>query len=118
MLPREDVSPQQAGQGGREGGAEGAIVDAEGHAVDGGPEGAVADGVGVDAALVVQCHPGLDDAAEEDGGADVRARELVSIISSASSSVLLHFPPNLKPHPSFRWERKWAPLDGRERDSK
>ena len=73
VLLAQDVPPEQAGQGGAEGGAEGAVVDAEGHGVDGGPEVAVGDGRAVE---VVDDLPGLDDAREEDGGADVGAGEL------------------------------------------
>ena len=73
VLARENVPPQQARQGGAEGGAEGAVVDAQGHAVHGAPEGAVGD----DGALVRVDHlPRLDDPGQQDGRADVGAREL------------------------------------------
>lgn len=73
----QDVAPQEAGQRAREGQGEGAVVDAQGHAVHGGPKGAVADG---DAVLAVDFLPGLDDAREEDGGADVGTGELVTMM--------------------------------------
>ena len=60
VLLGEYVAPQQAGERRADGGAEGAVVDAERHAVDGRPEGAVADA----AAAVggVQRLPRQDDA--------------------------------------------------------
>jgi hypothetical protein len=74
MLLVQNVSPEQTRQRSAESSAESAVVDADGHAVDGGPEGAVADG---DAVVGVDLLPGLDDAGEEDGGADVCACELL-----------------------------------------
>lgn len=73
MLPSQDVAPEQTGQGSAKGSAESAVVDADSHAVDGCPEGALGDG---DTVLAVDFLPGLDDAGEEDGGADVCARKL------------------------------------------
>ena len=59
VLLAQDVPPKQASKGGAEGGAEGAVVDAEGHGVDGGPEVALGDGCAVE---VMDDFPGLDDA--------------------------------------------------------
>lgn len=78
VLAGEDVFPQQTCQGGRERSAEGAVVEPDGHAVHGGPEGAVGNG---DPVARVDDLPGLDDAAEEDGGADVGACELCAHMS-------------------------------------
>lgn len=73
MLLGQDIPPQETCERRRQGGGEGAVVDAEGHGVDGGPEGAVADGGAVEA---VDFLPSLDDAGQKDGGADVGAGEL------------------------------------------
>ena len=73
MLLVQDVSPKQARKRSAESSAESAVVDANGHAVDRGPEGAVADG---NAIVGVDLLPGLDDAGEEDCGANVCACEL------------------------------------------
>ena len=59
VLLAQDVPPEQAGQRSAESGAEGAVVDAEGHGVDGGPEVTLGDGRAVE---VVDDFPGLDDA--------------------------------------------------------
>lgn len=70
----ENIAPQHASQGSAERKAKRAVVYANGHAVDGAPKGAVRDG---DVRLLeVDLLPGLDDAGEEDGGADVCAGEL------------------------------------------
>ena len=73
VLAGENVTPQETSERGTKSGAEGAVVDTQCHAVHGGPEGAVRDG---DAAVVVDLLPSLNDAGEEDSGADVCAGEL------------------------------------------
>lgn len=73
MFSRQNVPPQHAGERGTEGGTEGAIVDAESHAVDGRPEHALRNGVAV---ARVDFDPGLEDAADEDCSADVGSGEL------------------------------------------
>lgn len=81
MLLVQDVSPKQTRKRGAESCAESAVVDADGHAVHCRPECAVADGnvvVGVD------LLPRLDDAGEQDGGANVCACELERVLASSS----------------------------------
>lgn len=78
MFSRQNVPPQHAGERGTEGGTEGAIVDAESHAVDGRPEHALRNGVAV---ARVDFDPGLEDAADEDCGADVGSGELEGWVS-------------------------------------
>lgn len=73
VLFGQDVSPQETGEGAGEGQTEGAVVDAQGHGVDGGPKGAVADGDAVDTVDFLPC---LNDTGEEDCGSDVGAGEL------------------------------------------
>jgi hypothetical protein len=68
------VSPEQTRERSAESSAESAVVDADGHAVHRGPKCAVADR---DAVVGVDLLPCLDDAGEEDGGADVCACELL-----------------------------------------
>ena len=84
MLLVQDVSPKQASKRSTERSAESAVVDADGHAVHGGPERAVADR---DAVVGVDLLPCLDDAGEEDGGADVCACELVGVLVGALAPV-------------------------------
>lgn len=74
MLFVQDISPEQARKRRAESSAESAVVDADGHAVHCRPERAVADW---DAVVCVNLLPCLDDAREEDGGADVCACELM-----------------------------------------
>lgn len=78
MFSRQNVPPQHAGERGTEGGTEGAIVDTESHAVDGRPEHALRNGVAV---ARVDFDPGLEDAADEDCGADVGSGELEGWVS-------------------------------------
>jgi hypothetical protein len=80
MLLVQDVSPEQTRERSAESSAESAVVDADGHAVDGGPECSVTDR---DAVVGVDLLPGLDDAGEEDGGADVCACELLGVLVGA-----------------------------------
>lgn len=78
MFSRQNVPPQHAGERGTEGGTEGAVVDAESHAVDGRPEHALRNGVAV---ARVDFDPGLENAADEDCGADVGSGELEGWVS-------------------------------------
>lgn len=78
VFSRQNVPPQHAGERGTEGGTEGAIVDTESHAVDGRPEHALRNGVAV---ARVDFDPGLEDAADEDCGADVGSGELEGWVS-------------------------------------
>lgn len=78
MFSRQNVPPQHAGERGTEGGTEGAVVDAESHAVDGRPEHALRNGVAV---ARVDFDPGLEDATDEDCGADVGSGELEGWVS-------------------------------------
>ena len=74
VLAPQDIPPQESGQRGAEGGAEGPVVDTESHAVDGGPKGSVGDRR--HSGLLVDEDPGLQDSANEDGGANVGTRKL------------------------------------------
>lgn len=84
VLSCENVAPEQAGERGTEGSAESAVVEPEGHAVDGSPEGAVSDRAMT--RRVVDLLPGLDDTREKDGRADVCAGELRDNVSKTSDS--------------------------------
>lgn len=75
VLPGQDVSPEETGQRGAERRAEGAVVDAERHAVHRAPEHPVADR---HVAAIADFCPRLDHAREQDRGADVGAGELMS----------------------------------------
>jgi hypothetical protein len=77
MFPRQDISPQDSGEGGREGGAEGTVVETQCHAVDGGPEGAIGDGRAIED---VYRLPSLDYAREEDCSSYVCACELGGVL--------------------------------------
>lgn len=70
MLPGEDIPPEQSRERSAECRAKRAIVDSKSHGVDRGPEGPIGDEGTVS---LVDAHPGLDDAGEEDGGSDVGA---------------------------------------------
>ena len=74
MLLVQDISPKQTRKRSAKSSAESAVVDADGHAVHGGPERAVTNW---NAVVRVDLLPCLDDAGEEDGGADVCACKLV-----------------------------------------
>ena len=73
MFLIQDVSPEETRERCAESGAKSAVVDADGHTVHRGPESAVGDR---NAVVSVYLLPGLDDAREQDGGADVGACEL------------------------------------------
>jgi hypothetical protein len=77
MLFIQNISPEQTRERSAESRAESAVIDADRHAVHRRPEGTVTDG---DAVVGVDLLPGLDDAGEEDGGADVCACELVGML--------------------------------------
>lgn len=78
LLSSQNIPPQQPRERRAKGCTEGAVVEAQRHAVDGGPEGALRDGgdVRVGGGGGVDEDPFLDNAAEEDCGADVGAGEL------------------------------------------
>lgn len=84
MLLVQDVSPKQARKRSAESSAESAVVDADCHAVHGGPERAVADRYAVVGMDLLPC---LNDAGEEDGGANVCACELVDVLVGGISLV-------------------------------
>lgn len=73
MLAAQDIAPQHTSKRRAERQAERAVVDADSHAVHGAPESAVGDSGAV---LTVNFLPSLDNAGEQDGGADVCACEL------------------------------------------
>jgi hypothetical protein len=74
MFPSENVSPQEASQGRAECRAKRTIVNAKCHAIYCPPKHPIGYEVPTVKAILL---PLLDDSAEEDGGTDVRARELV-----------------------------------------
>lgn len=86
MFPSEDVSPEHAGKRRTECRAERPVVDANRHAVHRRPECAVGYGSVVH---VVNFLPCLDDAGEENGGADVRASKLQGHTQFSLSSLIL-----------------------------
>lgn len=73
VLAEQDVAPQEPGQRGAEGRAEGPVVDPQRHAVHRAPERPVADR---HVAAVPDRRPRLDHPREQDRRPDVRASEL------------------------------------------
>lgn len=73
MLFVQDISPEQTCKRRTEGCAEGTVVDTDGHAVHRGPECPIGYG---NAVVRMYLLPRLDDAGEQDGGADIRTRKL------------------------------------------
>lgn len=73
MLPRQNIPPQQPSQRRTKRSTESTIIDTESHAVNGSPPCAIADR---DSAGFVDLLPCLDDAREEDRGADICSGEL------------------------------------------
>lgn len=73
VLAEQDVAPQQAGQGGAEGRAEGPVVDPQRHAVHRAPERPVADR---HVPAVPDRRPRLDHPRQQDRRPDVGAGEL------------------------------------------
>lgn len=78
MFAIENISPQHPRQRSAESGGKGTVIDSDGHGVDGGPKCALGDDGSF---FLVDGDPGLDYAAEEDCGADVRAGELGTLVS-------------------------------------
>lgn len=78
MLPCQNIAPQHTRQGRAKRQAESTIVDTDGHAVNSAPERAIGDWYAV---LVVNFLPCLDDAGDENCGADVCAGELLICVS-------------------------------------
>jgi hypothetical protein len=74
VLSGKDIPPQQTSKRGAESRAESAVIHTKGHGVDCCPEGSIGDG---DVVVSVDLLPCLDHAREKDGGADIRACELV-----------------------------------------
>lgn len=73
VFPGQDVAPQQASQGRAKDSTEGPVVNTERQAVHSRPECAIRDRGAVE---TVDLLPGLDNAGEQDRGADVGACKL------------------------------------------
>ena len=73
MLPSQNIAPQHTRQRRAKRQAESPVVHADRHAIYGTPEGTVRN---VYTVQLVDALPGLDDAGEEDGRADVCTGEL------------------------------------------
>jgi hypothetical protein len=78
MLPPQNVAPQHTRQRRTECQAESAVVDANSHTIHRAPEGAIGDWYAI---LFVDLLPCLNDAGDEDCGADVGTGELATRVS-------------------------------------
>ncbi len=93
VFSAEDVTPEETSERRAKRCAKCSIVDAERHGIDRSPECPVTD---FNSGFLADLYPGLDDAADKDGGTDVRSCKLIisGILANHARFLKAHMPEN------------------------